>query len=112
MRGSSRTLLDYFCIPSLLLVLYYYLCCFYIAAVAHIDSCTAPGWVVVQDVARRCTEFVDSVRRKETGRVDAIFLVSHGDTLSILSTVVGKRGRLEDHRELGGLGNCEWLVLS
>ncbi len=62
----------------------------------------------VMDVAERCEAFVDGVRRHETA--DVVFLVSHGDTLSILATHVGRRGELSRHRAQG-LDNCGFLVL-
>ena len=66
------------------------------------------GGESVMDVAMRCEAFVDRVSRQEA--VDVVFLVSHGDTLSILATHVGKRGELGQHRA-NGLGNCGFLVL-
>ena len=66
------------------------------------------GGESVMDVAMRCEAFVDRVSRQEAA--DVVFLVSHGDTLSILATHVGKRGELGQHRD-NGLGNCGFLVL-
>ena len=66
------------------------------------------GGESVLDVAARCAAFVDRVRRDETA--DVVFLVSHGDTLSILATNVGKLGELAQHRA-HGLENCGFLVL-
>jgi broad specificity phosphatase PhoE len=66
------------------------------------------GGESVLDVAGRCEAFVDGVRRSETA--DVVFLVSHGDTLSILATHVGRRGNLSGHRAQG-LDNCGFLVL-
>ena len=67
-----------------------------------------PDGESVMDVAMRCQAFVDGVRQKESA--DVVFLVSHGDTLSILATHVGKRGDLAHHRQQG-LDNCGFLVL-
>ncbi len=63
----------------------------------------------VMDVAERCEAFVDAVRRQEIA--DVVFLISHGDTLSILATHVGGRGELGRHRE-HGLENCGFLVIT
>jgi broad specificity phosphatase PhoE len=73
------------------------------------------GGESVMDVASRCEAFVERIvheHTREDHTVDAVFLVSHGDTLSILATHIGKRGRLQDHRELGALGNCETTCIS
>ncbi len=71
------------------------------------DTSVGPsGGESVVDVASRCQSFVDAVRLRETA--DVVFLVSHGDTLSILATHVGNRGTLGRHREQG-LDNCGGL---
>ena len=67
------------------------------------------GGESVMDVAERCEAFIDGVVRQEPA--DVVFLVSHGDTLSILATHVGRRGELARHREQG-LDNCGFVVLN
>ena len=71
------------------------------------DTSVGPaGGESVVDVASRCQSFVDAVRLRETA--DVVFLVSHGDTLSILAAHVGNLGTLGRHREQG-LDNCGGL---